>query len=486
MNPPASSSSRTALRSLQAVALNQLPQVIGSLLFITLVPRRLGPEVYGQLAFCFALSLLFQSLGELGYQEICARFVPEVRQRAGEAGVQKMFGALFAIKAVTGFGLGLAAALTARALAPWLTPTHAALIGAAVAGRIWSMTAFPLLLGLGQTLKWTVEATWRQIILTALILLVVPQPSLTLALAALALHEFIFAAMGFYWVRPYVRSPRPEAGQPAALDLGLRTSDLLQFGLGFSLANFSLVLLFRLGPILVVQLGGSPTEAGFFDLALGGWLLIYTLFERAAFALVPQLTQMELEGRGAEIKAWAGRFVRYATVAAVLAAGGMWALAGPVAPLLFGAGFGPAAGTIRMMGFALLPIPVSWTAVMLSTVEKRPGRKASAALLGLTLLIGVSIALRGLGAPGVALAFGVALAGYTLGFGRTAGRVLRAGGLRLGTVLGLTILFAPPFFLHWSSFLISFSTWCAAALIYVWLCVPPAERLSLRQWLGQR
>jgi O-antigen/teichoic acid export membrane protein len=340
------------------------------------------------------------------------------------------------------------------------------------------MTAFPLLLGLGQTFKWTVEATWRQMLLTALVLLIVPQPSLIPALVALALHEFIFAALGLYWVRTYVASPKSTVYGHATADTGLGTVDVLRFGLGFSLANFSLVLLFRLGPILVVRLGGSPPEAGFFDLALGGWLVVYTLFERAALALVPLLTQMEMEGRKADAQVWAGRFVRYGSVAAVLAAGGMWAAARPLAPMLFGAGFAPAADAIRAMGFALLPLPTSWAAEMLSTVEKQPGRKARAALIGLGVLLGAAAAMRTPGAPGVALAFGAALAAYALGFGTAFGRAVRAGGVRAAAALGLGILFAPFLYFSFSSLFLALAAWLAVALVYLLLTMGPFGRLA--------
>src|SRR5262245_29678170 len=105
------STSRAAARSVSAIFLNQVPQVAGSLLFVLLIPRGLGTEIYGQLTFCFAFTVIFQTFGDLGYSEIFARFLPEVRQQAGEAGIYAMVRDLFKFKALVGLGLGLIAGL---------------------------------------------------------------------------------------------------------------------------------------------------------------------------------------------------------------------------------------------------------------------------------------------------------------------------------------------------------------------------------------
>jgi len=450
-----------AARSVSAIAFNQIAQVAGSLLFVAFVPRALGAEVYGQLAFAFALITLLQMVGELGYQEIFSRFLPEVRRGQGEAGVFALVRSLFAVRVVVGLALALVAFLVARLAVPWLTTAQAALIAGSVLARVWAMGPFPLLLGLGQTLKWSVETTWRQIVITGLILVIVRAPSLTLALAAMTLHEAVFLALGVWWTRSYLRP-----GDWRLPNLQSPFSAYLKFGFTFSLANFALVFLFRISPIAVETFTGSHPQTGYFDLAQGALLLIYTLLGQVAYAFVPILTQLHLAQQPAEAHAWLGRVVRYSAMLAALAAGGMWAVAEPVAPLLFGEGFSAAAEAIRMMAFGLLPVPVAWAGVLLSAVDKRPRRKLWAALLGVAAFFAAVPFVRGDGAAGFALAFALALLGYAVGFGRGALEALRAGGR--GWVMATlgALLFVPLVFSRFASLPLALSAWAGLALVY--------------------
>jgi O-antigen/teichoic acid export membrane protein len=215
-----STTSRAAARSVFAIFLNQVPQVAGSVLFVVLIPRGLGTEIYGQLTFCFAFTTIFQTFGDLGYSEIFARFLPEVRQHSGEAGIRAMVRQLFGFKLLVGLGLGLIAALIAVSLEDWITPVQAGLIGLSVAARIWAIAPFPLLLGLGETGKWSVESTWRQIVVTLLLFATLALPSLTLSLGVLAVHEIIFLGLGLWWTRGWislkseVQSPKSEVRSP--------------------------------------------------------------------------------------------------------------------------------------------------------------------------------------------------------------------------------------------------------------------------------
>jgi O-antigen/teichoic acid export membrane protein len=466
------SASRAAARSVSAIVLNQLPQVAGSVLYVALVPRILHTEVYGQLAFVFALLAIFQMLGELGYQEIFSRYLPEIQRRAGEAGVRAMARKLLGIKVLAGAGIGVVTALTARWVAGWLSPEQAVLIGLSVAIRIWTMGLFALLLGLGQTGRWSVETTWRQIVVTALTLLLVRRPALTVALVANVVHEMIFLGLGLWWARGAWK-PEVSGQKPDPLTSGLRppTSSLLKFGFAFSLANFALVVMFRVSLIVVEKLTGSHPEVGFFDLALGGLLLVYTFLGQVAYSFVPILTRLHLDQRQGEAEVWLGRFVRYAGVVAALAAGGMWAVAGPAAPLLFGAGFEPAANTIRAIAVGLLPLPVAWAAVILSAVEKRPAHKVRAAFTGLGVFLVGAMILRGYASAGIALAFGVGLAGYAAGFGQSAWRAVRAGGLGWGIALGAFLLFSFFLFFFFSSLFTALAAWAAVAFGYALVVV---------------
>jgi O-antigen/teichoic acid export membrane protein len=247
----------------------------------------------------------------------------------------------------------------------------------------------------------------------------------------------------------------------------LRPPSFLRFGFTFSLANIALVVLFRFSLIVTEKLTHSRPEVAFYDLALGGLLLIYTLLGQIAYAFIPLLTQLRLNQRLEEADVWLGRFVRYTTLFVALGVGGMWAVSKPVAPLVFGAGFEPTADALRAIAPGLLPLPLAWACVILSALDKSPLHKAWAALIGLAVFLVGAVALRHAGATGMSLAFVGALTGYTLGFGKSLGRAVRSGGVGWGIALGATLLFIPLFFLKFSLLIVALTAWSIVTLVYL-------------------
>jgi O-antigen/teichoic acid export membrane protein len=259
-------------------------------------------------------------------------------------------------------------------------------------------------------------------------------------------------------------------------------SDLLKFGFVFSMANFALVALFRISPIMVETLTGSHAETGYFDLAEGGLLLLYGVLGQVAYAFVPILTELHLAQRPDEARLWLGRMARYSALLVAPAVGGMWAVANPVPPLLFGAEFAAAADTIRMMALALLPLPIAWAGVCQSAVDKRPRRKLWAALAGLVVFLIAAALLREGASAGIALAFALAMLGYALGFGRGALEAARAGGAGwLAATVG-TLIFLPLFIWPSDSLALALAAWAGLALVY--LAVMLAAGVATREEVG--
>ncbi len=459
------STSRTIARSVSAVSLHQLAQVTGALLFVLFIPRALGVEVYGQFAFIFALANVFQMLGEMGYQEVFGRYVPEARHHHGEAGVRGLVRALFPFKVVVGVALAGAASLTAWWLVPqWLTAEHMLWLAVSVAARVWATGPFHLLLGLGQTAQWAVENTWRQVLMAGLMALAFTERTLLAAILALAVHELVFLALGTWWTRRWLT--------PATwrTPLHLPLAEIVRLAAVFAVANFAVVLMFRTATLVVEAVTHSAAEVGFFDLAQGALLLVYLFLFQVAYAFMPILTQLRLENKPAEATLWLGRFVRYTSIFVVLACGGMWAVSAPAAPLLFGIGFERAGEAMRAIAVGLLALPVAWGATILCTVDKRPLGRAFSALAGLlTFAVGAWLG-QGAGAVGIALAFGVALLGAVLGFGRDAWHTLRAGGRGgLLAVLGV-VVFAPVVLVNWPTLPTALLAWATCAVVYAGWC----------------
>jgi O-antigen/teichoic acid export membrane protein len=472
-----------AARRLSAVGIHQIAQVVGGMAFAALIPRHYGPDVYGQFAFVFALINVFQMIGESGYQEIFSRYLPEIRAQAGELAARAAAWQLLLFKATFGLVVGTLALGSSAWLAEWLTGWDLVWITVAVTVRVWISGPFPLLLGLGQTAKWAIENTWRQLVLLGLIVLVVPARTLTSALLALAMHEILFLLLGLWWARAWIFGQRPASDAlPAQYGLGV----LLRFGLSFALANLGFVALFRVSPVLVGEFTGSSVETGYFDLSLGALLLIFLFLTSVAYAFIPLLTQLRLAQRAeAEIDLWLGRFVRYGGVLVAIVAGGIWAVAEGLAGTVLGEGFAPAAGAFRGAAIGLVPTPVVLAATLISTVDKRPLDKLWASLFGLAAFGAFAWVWRDSGAATLAYGFVIALAASAVGFGPSTWRVVRAAGWGGLKALAPLIAYLPVALWPQANLLLGLGQWAlltipAVGLAFVLRAISLAEARAIR------
>jgi O-antigen/teichoic acid export membrane protein len=63
----------------------------GGLLFAVLIPRLMGPEVYGQYALVTSLSIWFVLFSGLGFTPVIGRYVPQFTCQGDRQGLQALF-----------------------------------------------------------------------------------------------------------------------------------------------------------------------------------------------------------------------------------------------------------------------------------------------------------------------------------------------------------------------------------------------------------
>jgi O-antigen/teichoic acid export membrane protein len=248
------------------------------------------------------------------------------------------------------------------------------------------------------------EQAWRQWALLLLLLLLLPPLGLSGALLAVLAMELIFCLLGLWWVRDYWRTS----------GLGFEWSYLksyIRFGLSFFLANLAAVALYRSGPALVELLTGDSKETGYFNLALGLFLLVYVTVSQFAQGLIPTLSGFWAAGQMAQLKQWLHNFIRYGWWLSWLGVVGVWLLADWSVPLVFGVEFAPAAAALKWISLGIPLASVLWAGNVLATVIGRGRVKFGAALVALLIFIAAGGWLIPLyGAAGAALALSLAVA----------------------------------------------------------------------------
>jgi O-antigen/teichoic acid export membrane protein len=307
-------------------------------------------------------------------------------------------------KVMVGVACGVITAGAALALTEWMTWTWAGLTGLGVALHIVAWVPFQFALGLNRVGTWMAEQAWRQWALLLLLLALLPAWGLGGALLAVLVMEIIFCVLGVWWVRDYWRSA----------DLRLEWSYLapyVRFGLAFFLASLAAVALYRSGPALVELLTGDSKETGYFNLALGLFLLGYITVSQFAQGLIPLLSSFRAAGQMDQVHRWLRNFVFHGWWLSCLGVLAVWLLADGAVPLVFGPDFAGAAVSLKWISLGLPLATLLWAGNVLATVMGRGKVKFGAALTALLAFSGVALGLvPHYGAAGAALALNLAVA----------------------------------------------------------------------------
>lgn len=413
-----------AWRSLSAVSLHKLVQVAGLVATVILVPRLFGAADYGRFAFVLSLSYLGQILGDFGTLDVMGRFVPELP--AVEA--RRLYMRTLVFKGGIGLLAGLATGGAALLLAEWMQPGWALLTGLGVALHIVAWVPFQFALGLNRVGTWMAEQAWRQWVLLVLLLGLLPPLGLGGALLAVVVMELLFCLLGLWWGRDH--------WQPA--DLRWEWAYLrpyLRFGAGFFLANLVAVALYRSGPVLIETLTRQPPQAGFFNLALGLFLMGYVTLGQFAQSLIPTLSGFRAQGQPRQMELWLRNFIRSGWLLGWLGILLVWLAADWALPLIFGADFRPAALAFKGISLGLPLAALLWAGSTVATVTGQGRVKFGASLAALLVFAALAVWLTpGYGAAGAALALSLSMA---------------------VNVAGLVLFLRPDFVLPWPMLAIS-------------------------------
>lgn len=388
-----------AIRSLSAVSMHKIVQVAGLLVTVALVPRLFGAEDYGRFAFVLSLSYLGQVLGDFGTLDVMGHFVPALAPN--EAG--QLYMRTLAFKLAAGLLGGAVTGGAALALGQWMRWDWALLAGLGVTLHIVAWVPFQFSLGLNRVGVWMAEQAWRQWVLLILLLALLPPLGLGGALLAVVLMEIVFCGLGLWWARDY--------WQRAELRFDrVYLWPYLRFGSGFFLANLVTVTLYRSGPVLVETLTGRPTQTGYFNLAIGLFLMAYVTLSQFAQSLIPTLSGLRATGQAAQMRRWLRSFVRYSWPVGWLGTVTIWLVADRGVLLVFGAEFAPAAAALKWISLGLPVAALLWAGNMVATVTGQGRVKFGASLVALLTFLLAALWLAPVyGATGAALALSLAV-----------------------------------------------------------------------------
>lgn len=226
----------------------------------TVVPRVLGPVVYGRFSVVLTVVMIGTTALALGGTPLLSRYVPAAPPGRRSALARALGLRLAAGRAAQLTGIVvLSVLLTVVApgsFPPW--PTLAA--AAALAGNAVATLALQVGLGLGRTGPWNARYPLQNAVLVAGVVVLYPLAGPRGALLAIVGAAVCALGVGAVAVRGVLRASGPA---PALPDGALRFGR--QQGVGWALLQFAQ----RGGVLAVALLAGSAAETGFAALAIG-------------------------------------------------------------------------------------------------------------------------------------------------------------------------------------------------------------------------
>jgi O-antigen/teichoic acid export membrane protein len=416
--------------------------LLGVTLFAVLVPRLMGPTLFGRYALLISVSMWFALLSAPGAVSMLARSIPRFVATNDGDGLRRLATSLVVLRAVTGSFSAMGYFLIVTLVLGEPDPLAAAFVAGGVLSCTVGNLSFALFLGLNQAARWGLGELLRRWMTLALVPIGFAAAGLRGACLGFLGAEMTVLVCGLWWARRYLRW--------ADVDLSRRhLRPHLRTGMHFAAGAVLMVFTQRSGEALVRFSTGRYEEVAFFGLAYAIYLTIAQALWQFAIAFAPFLVTLLEHGRRDDIARWLERLLKYMVVCAVLALAGMIFVGHDLVPLLLGAKYHAVAANAVPAMLALLTLSVGMTGRLLALTLDRPGAAAAAAAIELAAFwsFGVPLALRA-GSLGACWAVVPASALYASYITWRMRRELPFSLGDAGRAVALSLVFAPLAFLR--------------------------------------
>jgi len=377
---------QTTVRNIGGLLIQRALHAASGFVFAILVPRLMGPDIYGRYSLLTSLYIWLVLFGNLGFNKVMGRYVPQFILQQDKKGLRSFIGNLLAIRFLSG---ALTGSLYFAATVLWLRdidPLVLLTVAAAVFVRIAGELLFDIFLGLNQASRWQVGETLRQWLSLLLLLPGFYLGGLQGAVLALLLTEIVVSCLGIYWTRPHV--------DWSSLHLNVQRSiPYLRFALGFFASDVLSTALGASGEISVRIITADYAQVAYFGLAYRIFTTILLTILLLTLSFTPLLSMLLTQGRIQLLKLWAERLLKYLLIGGVLAVFGVLFLADDLVPPILGASYQLVADNLLPLTLSLLAVAVGNIARLLAIVYAKPKAAliASAIRLGAFWLLAVPL-----------------------------------------------------------------------------------------------
>jgi O-antigen/teichoic acid export membrane protein len=346
------------LRHASGIMLQRILEIGGGILFVALVPRLLGPLVYGQFSLLNTLSAWFSLVGVTGTASMMTRFVPRIINSGDHAVLRKLASGMMALRLVSGVaGVGAYVVLATVLLH---VSDHAAVVMLALSIGIRTIANLPftLFLGLNQAARWGVADTARASLLAPAVYGGYLLAGLRGSCGGLLLLEMVVLATGLWWSRELL------AWSDFRIDRQF-LQPYLRFSAIFFVSNIFGAVYRSAGGLAIHLISGGFVESGYFNLAFGIFAAATQVVRRLLNSFGPHFSLLLSRGDTTELKLWIERLMKVLAIASLLVLAVTFAFGDLLVKLLLGSGYAAVALQLKLLSVAgVLFIPGSVTPVL--------------------------------------------------------------------------------------------------------------------------
>lgn len=456
-------SAETVVGNATWLILQRSTLLLSSLILALTLPRMMGPVLYGQLALLQSISGWFQSISLLGFEQVAARFIPELIARKDQEEAESFFGTLLSVRMVVA---SLAAVAFFAITFFWLYDIEIPILilfGLVIVLGASSRLVYFLFLGLRQVVRWAFYGVLQGWLHLMFILPGYLLGGFIGACVALVLTQGTILALGGYWAHAHLRF--------SGIHRGLkRMPAYFKFGLSFYISALIQGTLGASGEAVLRIVTQDYKQVAYYHLAFRIYQLGLGTLTQLTLSLIPFFTVLAVENRSRDEVVWNEAILKWFSIPVFMGILATLFLADDFIPLIFGADYATVAKVFLPLALGLLAVTLADVCSIIAASHNRPDLNLKAALCRLLTFWSLAVPLTvSSGAVGTAVAALGSSIGYAAAYRWGIGSLARVPAKAALRALGVGCLFVPVSWFRADSLLVNVWLYVACSCAYVGL-----------------
>jgi len=375
-------------KNISTVTLLKVAQYPFLILSMMLIPRIMGPEIYGEYALLISIITMTASMIDFGGgTDIFGRFVPEFQVQSKADQISRLSSGILALKSIIDL-------FTVLVLFPILylfygtrfPGSYFLLVVAIVLVRDWQTVPYALLFGLNKLVWFASQDPMRRALSLVFILLLFHYFNLFGAVLSTLVVECCLGVFAFYWTSSYF------CWQHFRVDLNF-LKPYVSFHAFFYVSAFLLNAWQRLGNPLIVSMAKDSRQVALFDIPNQIFLITATFTLVVIASLTPIFTKLLLVGKEGKITSWSRLILKYTAVFCVMTLSGFLLAGQDLIPLIIGPAYRDIFPNGVVLLSAMFPMSIVQLGQVFSVVYKRPGLYLKALCGAIVTFLAIAVTL---------------------------------------------------------------------------------------------